>query len=340
MLFLRSEMSRQIPCVKLLDGRSMPILGLGTYSNRKSGDREKTEQTVYDAICLGYRHIDTALLYEVEEEVGRGAKRAIDEGIVKREDLFITTKIWSTNMRKEAVLKQAKESNEKLGLGYIDLLLVHFPVPLKDNGTGLLPVDENGKYVFDDVDIHEETWRAMEETVDLGISKSIGVSNYNIRLLKSVLEVARIKPVNNQVECTPYFRQKKLIAFAKEHGVTITAYSPFGGGPREARLDGGTNDTLQVSKIHKNLFEEEILKTLASKHNKTVSQILLRFHVERGVIVIPKTVTKSRLEENADIFDFSLSPEDLASIDTLDTGRRLVEIEAMAHSKYYPFGEE
>ena len=331
----------QIPTVKLSDGRSMPILGLGTYSNPKSGDREKTEQAVYDAICLGYRHIDTAWLYQVEPEVGRGAKRAIDEGIVKREDLFITTKIWATNMRKEAVLKQAKESNEKLGLGYIDLLLVHWPIPLKNTGKGgFLPVDENGKFVFDDVDIHEETWRAMEETVELGIAKSIGVSNYNVRLLKSVLEVARIKPVNNQVECTPFLPQKKLIALAKEHGVTITAYSPFGGGPREARLDGGTNDTLQVSKIHKNLFEEEILKTLASKHNKTVSQILLRFHVERGVIVIPKTVTKSRLEENADIFDFSLSPEDLASIDTLENGQRLVEIKAMAESKYYPFDED
>ena len=344
MLFLRSEMSRQIPCVKLLDGRSMPILGLGTYSNPKSGDREKTEQAVYDAICLGYRHIDTAWLYQVEPEVGRGAKRAIDEGIVKREDLFITTKIWATNMRKEAVLKQAKESNEKLGLGYIDLLLVHFPVPLKDNGTGFLPVDENGKFLFDDVDIHEETWRAMEETVDLGISKSIGVSNYNIRLLKSVLEVARIKPVTNQVESTPYLPQKKLIAFAKEHGVTITAYSPFGGGPRDATFGIKKDDVpLEFSEVHKNLFKDETLNALASKHNKTVSQILLRFHVERGVIVIPKTVTKSRLEENADIFDFSLSPEDLASIATLENGKRFADlniIAPMADSKYYPFGEE
>lgn len=332
--------------VKLLDGRSIPILGLGTYSNPKSGDREKTEQAVYDAITLGYRHIDTAWLYEVEEEVGRAARKAIDEGIVKREDLFITTKIWMTNLRKEALIKQAKESNEKLGLGYIDLLLVHFPVPLKTVGAGgFLPVDENGKFVIDEeLDIFEETWRAMEETVDLGISKSIGVSNYNTRQLKTLLEVARIKPVNNQVECTPYLPQKKLIAFAKEHGVTITAYSQFGGSPRPAKFDGGSSDNLEYSKLHRSLYEEEILKSLAEKHNKTVSQILLRFHVDRGVIVIPKTVSKDRMAENANIFDFSLSPEEIASIESLESGQRNVDLAQMDKSmgsyKNYPFSEE
>ena len=332
-------MSQAIPTVKLLDGRSVPILGLGTYSSAKSGDREKTEQAVYDAICHGYRHIDTAYIYMVEEEVGRGAKKAIDEGIVKREELFITTKIWLTNMQKDSVIRQAKESNEKLGLGYIDLLLVHWPVPLKETGKllgGILPVDENNKCVpQDDIDINAETWPAMEETVRLGIAKSIGVSNYNTRQLKSLLEVAKIKPVNNQVECTPYLPQKKLIALAKEHGVTITAYSPFGGGPKQT-----PEGDLKPAQLRLNLWEEPKVKELATKYNKTVNQILLRFHIERGVIVIPKTVTKSRLVENASIFDFSLTSDEVASLEALEDGRRSVEPELFSVSKYYPFNED
>ena len=332
-------MPQEIPSVKLLDGRSMPILGLGTYADETSGDREKVEQAVYDAISLGYRHIDTAYLYKVEENVGRGAKRAIDEGIVKREDLFIVTKVWMYNLSRERLLAQAKQSNEKLGLGYIDLLLVHFPIPLKDTGKyfrGMFPLDENGEpAIQDEVDIYNETWRAMEETVDLGISKSIGVSNYNISQLKTLLEMAKIKPVTNQVECHPYLQQKKLIAFAKEHGVTITAYSPFGGGLR--RNDKGE---LQPVEFRQDLWEEEAIKSLAAKYNKTVNQILLRFQIDRGVIVIPKTVNKDRLVENANIFDFSLTPEDLASLDALDSGKRRVELLHLTSSKYYPFHEE
>ena len=333
-------MSQVIPSVKLLDGRSIPILGLGTYSSDKSGDREKTEQAVYDAICHGYRHIDTAYIYRVEEEVGRGAKRAINDGVVKREDLFVTTKIWLTNMDKEGVIRQAKESNEKLGLGYIDLLLVHWPFPLKETGRALaqvFPVDENDQCIFrDDIDINTETWSAMEETVRLGISKSIGVSNYNTRQLKSLLEVAKIKPVNNQVESTPYLPQKKLIAFAKEHGIAITAYSPFGGGVHPTEQGGD----LKPAELRVELWEEPKVKALASKYNKTVNQILLRFHIERGVIVIPKTVTKSRLVENANVFDFALTPDELASLESLENGRRLVEPKLCSGSKYYPFNED
>ena len=328
-----------IPDVKLVDGRSMPILGLGTYSAERSGDREKTEEAVYQAIKLGYRHIDTAWVYQVEKEVGRGAKRAIDEGIVKREDLFIVTKIWMTNMTRDECIRQAKESNASLGLDYIDLLLIHWPSPVvnfEKKLGGVLPVGEDNKPVpLDDLDIHRETWPAMEETVKLGITKSIGVSNYNTRQLKELLEVAKIKPVNNQVECTPYLPQKKLIAFAKEHGITITAYSPFGGGPKET---GGAN--LEETAVRKSLWEEEPVKTLAAKYNKTVNQILLRFHVERGVIVIPKTVTPSRLVENADIFDFSLSAEDLALLDSMENGRRSVSLDLLKSAKNYPFNEE
>ena len=329
-------MATSIPSVALSDGRTIPILGLGTYS-QDSGDREKTEQAVYDAICHGYRHIDTAWLYKVEKQVGRGARRAIEEGIVKREDLFITTKIWCIHMRRDALIAQAKQSNEALGLGYIDLLLVHWPVALKDTGRpGIFPLNESGEPVLDDdLDINAETWPAMEETVRLGIAKSIGVSNYNTRQLKSLLEVAKIKPVNNQVECTPYLPQKKLIALAKEHGVTITAYSPFGGGPRET-----PEGDLKPRQLRVDLWEEPKVKALAAKYNKTVNQILLRFHIERGLIVIPKTVNKSRLIENADVFDFSLTSDEVASLEALEDGRRLVEHRFLSISKDYPFNEE
>ena len=335
-------MAQQIPSVKLSNGKSMPILGLGTYATALSGEREKIEQAVYDAICHGYRLIDTAWVYEVEEQVGRGAKRAIDEGIVKREDLFITTKIWQNNMRKDNLLKQAKESNDKIGLGYIDLLLVHYPVAVKNLGDGNpLPLDEKGEILLDDdIDINEETWRTMEETVDLGIAKSIGVSNYNIRQLKSLLDVARIKPVVNQVECTPYLPQKKLIAFAKENGVVIEAYSPLGGGTREAKWCGGVEGEHGLTKVRINLFQEEPLKALAAKYGKSVAQVLLRFQIERGVIAIAQSIVKTQMAENSSIFDFSLTPDEIASLEALENGHRSADFRLFPQSKNFPFHED
>ena len=242
-------------------------------------------------------------------------------------------------MTRERLLAQAKKSNEKIGLGYIDLLLIHFPIPLKITGKyswGVFLIDDDGKPAVDnELDIHTETWPAMEETVRLGIVKSIGVSNYNTVLLRDFLKVAKIRPVTNQVECHPYIPKKKLIAFAKEHGITITAYSPFGSSPRPNEK-GEFNPT----EVRTLLWEDETIKKLAEKYNKTVHQILLRFHIDRGVIVIPKTVNKDRLVANADIFDFSLTPEDIASLEALENGKKNVDMPHLASSKFYPFHEE
>ena len=181
-----------IPTIELNDGSKCPLLGLGTYGSDESGDREKTAQAVYDAIVAGYRHIDTAYCYEVEDKVGEGIKKAIDEGIVKREDLFIVTKIWSTKLRPEKVAEQAKESLKNLGLDYVDLMLIHWPVALKDipneGAKGMLkwmPCNEDGSIAEDtEVDIHTDSWPAMEKLKEEGIAKSIGVSNYNTKQVR------------------------------------------------------------------------------------------------------------------------------------------------------------
>lgn len=314
----------------------MPILGLGTWSDPESGGREKTSQAVYDAINRGYRHIDTAFCYKVEDKVGLGIKRAIDEGIVRREELFVVTKIWVTNMRREALIAQAKGSLASLGLTYVDCLLVHFPTAIKDNGKGQhFPADDEGKGCEDDVDINTETWPAMEEVLAMGLTKSIGVSNYNCRQIQELMKVAKVPPVTNQVESTPFLPQHKLMKTCREFGITLTAYSPFGGGT-ERGLSKEHNDF----DVRTSLFENEAIQKIAQTHGKNVSQILLKFHVQRGVIVIPKSVTRERIISNSDIFDFELTPDDMRILGSLDNGQRSVNPPEIRTCKNYPFNED
>ncbi|KAJ9598128.1 hypothetical protein L9F63_026769, partial [Diploptera punctata] len=217
--------------VKLNNNRDFPVLGVGTLFATKEGE---AEQLVKDAIDIGYRHFDTAMVYRNEKEVGAGIKAKISEGVVKREDIFLTTKLWCTYHRREKVVEACKTSLSNLGLEYIDLYLIHSPSAFKE-GDDFWPKDSDGKLMIEYID----------------------------RLLKA----ATIKPAANQIECHPYLNQAKLIAFCKEKGIIITAYSPLGSPNAIAK------ETTQAP------LQDPKLQELAKKYNKTVAQIILRYLV-------------------------------------------------------------
>ena len=328
-----------IPCFTLNNGRSFPVLGFGTWAFEETGQRETLNQSIYDAIVAGYRHIDTAWIYKVEHQVGAAVRKAIDDGIVKREDMCIVTKIWVTNMTRDRLLEQAKESVARLGLDYTDVLLVHWPVPMRDTGKNCyfgFPLKENDSYnIADDVDMYNETWPAMEQCVDQGIAKSIGVSNFTVSQLRHLCSVARIKPVVNQVESNPILPNDNILAACKELGVIMTAYMPFGGSVFPG--SGGDEKTVKKPTVKEILFSSPIVKSIAEKHKKSVAQILLRFHIQRGVATIPKTVTRSRIIENTQVFDFELTPADMDALKELKRDQRICFIPQFVVSKYNPF---
>ncbi|XP_072931548.1 aldo-keto reductase 1B-like [Epargyreus clarus] len=310
----------KVPAVKFNNGLTCPILGLGTWQSNPG----EVVQAVSDAIDIGYRHIDCAYLYGNEKEVGQAIKDKIQQGIVKREDLFITSKIWNTYHRPDLVESAVKVSLSNLGLEYLDLYLIHWPMAYKE-GDDPFPSDANGKVIYSDVD-YVDTWKAMEKLVEKGLVKSIGLSNFNSKQVVRVLEAAKIKPVTNQVECHPYLNQQKLFDFCKERDITLTAYSPLGSPNRPWAKPGDPY-----------LFDDPKIKTIASKYNKTPGQIMIRYAIDRGIIVIPKSVNKVRIAENFDVWDFELSKEDLEFISGLDCNGRLIPQAEGREHKDHPF---
>ncbi|KAK2712081.1 hypothetical protein QYM36_010939 [Artemia franciscana] len=302
-------MAPNVPAVKLSNGYEMPIIGLGTWKSKPG----EVEEAVKNAIEVGYRHIDCAMVYENEKEVGAAIKAKIDDGTVKREDLFVVSKLWNTFHQVDLVIPTCKKTIEDLGVGYLDLYLIHWPMAYKEN-AGMFPADENGKTLYSSVD-YVDAWKGMEELVKMGLVKSIGISNFNSEQVQRVLDVATIKPVNNQVECHPYLNQKKLIAFCKERGICVTAYSPL-----------GSPDRPWAKPDDPKLMEDPKLVELAKKHGKSPAQVLLRYQVQRGVIAIPKSVHKERLAQNINIFDFNLSDEDVKLVDSFDCNGRVCHL--------------
>jgi len=313
----------QIPKVKFNNGLEIPIFGLGTW---KSKPGEVTE-AVKLAIDLGYRHIDCAHVYGNEKEVGDALAAKFKEGIIKREDVFITSKLWNTFHRPDLVEGALKETLSNLGLAYLDLYLIHWPMAYKEGGT-LFPQDEQGKIQFSDVD-YVDTWKAMEECVKKGLTKSIGLSNFNKRQIERILKKCTVKPVNLQVECHPYLNQKRLIDFCKSKDITVTAYSPL-----------GSPDRPWAKPDDPQLLEDAKLKKVAAQYNKTPAQVLLRYQIQRGVVTIPKSVTKSRIEQNMNVFDFVLTDEDLKYLDSFDCNGRVVPMTAALGHPHHPFEKD
>ncbi|XP_044258111.1 aldo-keto reductase family 1 member B1-like [Tribolium madens] len=316
-------MASKVQNIKTNGGIIIPMLGLGTWKSKPG----EVTQAVKDAIDIGYRHIDCAHVYCNEKEVGEAIKAKITEGVIKREDIFITSKLWNTYHRPDLVEKALKTTLYNLGLEYLDLYLIHWPFALKE-GDELFPVDGSGKAIYSEVD-YVDTWKAMEEVNKKGLTRLIGISNFNKRQIERLLQNATIVPATNQVECHPYLTQIKLSNFCKSKGITITAYSPLGSPDRPWAKP---EDPL--------LLEDEKIKKIAEKYKKTPAQVVLKYQIQRGHIVIPKSVTKSRIKENFDIWDFELATDDIEMINTFDcNGRICPYVDAVTH-KDHPFAND
>lgn len=256
----------------LHNGVKMPYFGLGVY---KVEEGQEAEETVHSALDIGYRLIDTAAMYENEEGVGR----AVRESSIPRKDIFVTTKVWNSDQGYDSTLKAFESSFNKLGLDYVDLYLIHWPVVSK----------------------YKETWKAFERLYQEGAVKAIGVSNFQPHHLDDLMNTANEKPTVNQVECHPLLAQKELKDYCAKHDIKVEAWSPIARG---------------------RIFDHPVLLELSNKHQKTVAQVILRWHLQNEVIIIPKSVHAKRQKENADIIDFELSGEDMKKIDSLNKNER------------------
>ncbi|KAL1764497.1 estradiol 17 beta-dehydrogenase 5 isoform X1 [Sigmodon hispidus] len=315
--------------VRLSDGHSIPILGFGTYAPEEVPKTKATEATKI-AIDAGFRHIDSAILYQNEEEVGLAIRSKIAEGTVKREDIFYTSKLWCTFHRPELVRVCLEQSLKKLQLAYVDLYLIHFPTSLKP-GDNHFPTDENGRVIFDTVDLCA-TWEAMEKCKDAGLTRSIGVSNFNRRQLEMILNKPglKYKPVCNQVECHPYLNQKKLLDFCKSKDIVLVAYSALGSHREPKWVD-------QNSLI---LLNDPVLGSLAKKYKQTPALIALRYQIQRGVVVLAKSFNEKRIKENMQVFEFQLTTEDMKVLDGLNKNIRYISGSIFKGHPNFPFLDE
>jgi len=313
-------MATKVPTVKFNNGEVFPIFGLGTWKSKPG----EVTQAVKDAIDIGYRHIDCAHIYGNEKEVGAAIKAKIAEKVVKREDLYITSKLWNTMHKPDLVEPALRATLSNLGLEYLDLYLIHWPFGLKEGGE-LFPTNPDGTTAYSNVD-YLDTWKAMEAVNKKGLAKSIGVSNFNKKQLERLIANSSVVPANNQIEIHPYLVQSKLSEFCKSKGITVTAYSPLGSPDRPWAKPGDPQ-----------LLEDPKIKELAAKYKKTPAQVVLKYQVQRGHITIPKSVTKSRIRENFEIWDFDLTPEDIKLINTFDCNGRICPYDDAYTHKDHPF---
>jgi len=288
-----------LSCTPSLTHPPKTVLGLGTWRS----DKGKVKDAVLEALRVGYVHVDAAQVYENQEEVGEGLHEAKSKGFIKDfSDVWITSKLWNTDHRPEHVRPACDRILRELKINKIQQLLIHWPTGFKrvDDAT-FWPKDEEGKHAYDVEADNKATWREMEKLVDEGLVETIGLSNFNEEEVQKILDVARIKPVCNQIECHPFLPQDEMRAFLHSKGMALVAYSPL------ANLD--PNDTSKPCAL-----KDDTILSLATKHLKSPAQIILRWHAQKKNVFIPKSVTLSRISENKEIFDFELSEEEMGLI--------------------------
>lgn len=267
-------MHNDISELPLNNGNRIPQLGLGVF---QVDNAEDTKNAVKWALAAGYRHIDTAAYYGNEQWVGA----AIRESDVKREDIFVTSKLWNSVRGYDETKQAFQETLDKLGFDYLDMFLIHWPAPG-----------------------YAESWRAMEDLYKAGKIKNIGVSNFNQAQLEKLMETATVKPVVDQIETHPYFQEDDLHAYLETQGILHEAWSPLGGGNNNALTD-------------------PVINELAAAHDVSAAQIILRWHIQREEIVIPKSIHEARIQQNRDVFAFGLDEDEMRAISDLDAGKRV-----------------
>jgi len=310
-----------------------PVIGLGLWKIPNS----ECADVVYNAIKSGYRHLDSACDYGNEIQVGEGIARAIDDGLCSREELWVTSKLWNTFHAKEHVKLALEKSLSDLGLDYLDSYLIHFPI-----AQAYVPIESRypPEWIFD-TEAPEpemicvpvpliETWQAMEALHSEGLVKHLGVCNYNTGLLNDLMAYAKIKPTQLQIESHPYLTQQRLIRLAGHYNIDVTAFSPLGA---LSYLE------LDMAQASESVLSQAVVIAAAEKHGKTSAQIVLRWGVQRGCALVTKSTRTERLQENIDIFDFSLNEQEMSAINALNQDRRFNDpgdfCEA-AFGKFYP----
>lgn len=318
-----------IPNVKLNNGHEIPMIGLGT--ERTGSDPVKLESALKLAIKSGYRYIDAAWISFIDPVLEKVIKMSSGKimGTVTREDLFLVCKLWNTYHSKEGVKMGLSDTLTNIGLNYLDCYFINWPIGFKESpGVEPFPKDNDGNIIFSDVH-YIETYKAIEPFVNDGVVKSIGLCNFNLTQLQDILKNCAVKPAICQVECHPYFQNDKLVEFCQNNGILVVATSPLG----DADLAQTRED------IPKVLLDETLIR-IGKKYNKSSAQVCLRWCVQRGIVPVPKALEEDHVLENANIFDFQLTDEDMLLIKRINKNFRIQKFTEAKNHKFYPFNEE
>ncbi|XP_030562849.1 aldo-keto reductase family 1 member A1 [Drosophila novamexicana] len=313
--------------VTLNNGEKMPVIGVGTWQ----APDDEIETALDVALAAGYRHIDTAPVYGNEKAIGRVLKRWLDAGKVKREELYIVTKLPPIANRPHEVEPTIKQSLADLQLDYVDMYLVHTPFTVFINPDGSFQYDDEGRVKVDKSTNHAAVWAEMEKLVANGLAKSIGVSNFSKEQVARLLQNCKIRPANNQIEHHVYLQQRDLVDFCKAENVVVTAYSPLG-----SKGIAKFNTAAGVVRDLPDLMDIPEVKEIAAAHKKTPAQVLLRWIIDTGVVAIPKSTNEARLKQNLDVFDFELSAEEVARLSALDKNIRICDFSFFRGVEQHP----